>query len=126
MGDIKYNNGTGHTSNELLSEYLEDEISPNLNFCESGLVAMANIGPNTNGSQFFITLDDLPFLNGKYTIIGKVVKGNQILTKLAAQCGTLEGKSICDVKISNTGIYCYFIYNPHEYCLLSPTSRKGQ
>ena len=51
--------------------YLEDEISPALRFDVPGRLAMANSGPNTNGSQFFITEDAVPQLNGKYSIFGQ-------------------------------------------------------
>ena len=110
MGDISSNNGTGHTSHFDDNKYVNDEIVPNVNFCEAGIVAMANKGPNTNGSQFFITLDELPNLNDKYTIIGQTVKGFEQLKKLAAICGSPDGTSKCNLKISKTGIYDYKEY----------------
>src|SRR5690606_2109288 len=51
----------------------EDEIDPNLVFDKPGILAMANAGPNTNGSQFFITVAPTPWLNGNHTIFGEVV-----------------------------------------------------
>lgn len=59
-----------------------DEIRSKLTFSDSGVLAMANSGPNTNGSQFFITFEDTSFLNGRHTIFGKVVGGKDILAKL--------------------------------------------
>lgn len=59
-----------------------DEIRSKLTFDSPGLLAMANSGPNTNGSQFFITFQPTDFLNGKYNLFGKVTKGEDILPKL--------------------------------------------
>jgi cyclophilin family peptidyl-prolyl cis-trans isomerase len=61
----------------------EDEIDPGLQFDKPGLLAMANAGANTNGSQFFLTLVPTPWLNGKHTIFGKVVTGMQVLLSLS-------------------------------------------
>ncbi|WP_167757784.1 MULTISPECIES: peptidylprolyl isomerase [Deinococcus] len=58
-----------------------DEIRSKLTFDSGGLLAMANSGPNTNGSQFFITFQPTDFLNGKYNLFGKVTKGEDILPK---------------------------------------------
>lgn len=60
----------------------QDEIIPGLNFDEGGYLAMANSGPGTNGSQFFITFGPTEFLNGRHTIFGKVVEGMQVALSL--------------------------------------------
>lgn len=60
----------------------EDEFSPDLKFDGPGYLAMANSGPNTNGSQFFITFAATDWLNGKHTIFGKATQGMDILAKL--------------------------------------------
>ncbi|MCS6816570.1 MAG: peptidylprolyl isomerase [Blastocatellia bacterium] len=61
----------------------EDEIRPNLKFDKPGRLAMANRGPNTNGSQFFITVAPAPHLNGKHTIFGEVVEGLDVARRIA-------------------------------------------
>eukprot|EP00300_Choanocystis_sp_HF-7_P005737 c14242_g1_i2.p1 GENE.c14242_g1_i2~~c14242_g1_i2.p1 ORF type:complete len:101 (+),score=20.73 c14242_g1_i2:111-413(+) len=60
----------------------EDEITPELKFTGAGILAMANAGPNTNGSQFFITLAPTPFLDGKHTIFGRVYDGMMYVRRL--------------------------------------------
>ena len=57
----------------------EDEVNNGLSFDRPGLLAMANAGPNTNGSQFFITLVPTPHLDGRHTIFGEVVEGMEVL-----------------------------------------------
>jgi peptidyl-prolyl cis-trans isomerase A (cyclophilin A) len=60
-----------------------DEIGPDNKFDRAGLLAMANAGPNTNGSQFFITEVPTPHLNRGHTIFGEVVKGGDLIPKIA-------------------------------------------
>lgn len=71
-----------------------DEIRSKLTFDAGGILAMANSGPATNGSQFFITFDQTPHLNGLHTIFGKVVTGDDVLPKLtrnSGDAGPIEG-----------------------------------
>jgi peptidylprolyl isomerase len=67
--------GTGRGGNSIWNKDFEDEFKPNVVFDKSGLLAMANRGRNTNGSQFFITTVPTYHLNGRHTIFGKVVAG---------------------------------------------------
>ncbi|MBW7884111.1 MAG: peptidylprolyl isomerase [Caldilineaceae bacterium] len=60
----------------------EDEFYPGATFDRPGLLAMANAGPNTNGSQFFITFAPTPWLDGQHTIFGEVIEGQEVLDKL--------------------------------------------
>ena len=60
----------------------KNEISPDLTFDHKGLVAMANAGPDTNGSQFFITYGPAEQLNGQYTIFGEVIEGMEIVESI--------------------------------------------
>ncbi len=81
----------------------EDEIDPNLSFDGPGYLAMANAGPDTNGSQFFITYVPLPYLNGQHTIFGKVVDGMEVVQDLSARDPakgpTFEGDKLLTVEI---------------------------
>lgn len=82
----------------------EDEIDPAVTFDQAGLVAMANAGPGTNGSQFFITFAPIPRLDGGYTIFGRVIQGMEAAKSLTArdpsQAGELpDGDMILDVII---------------------------
>jgi len=62
----------------------EDEFVKELGFDRPGKLAMANSGPNTNGSQFFITVAPTTWLSGKHTIFGQVVKGQDVVEKISA------------------------------------------
>lgn len=61
----------------------QDEIVSSLTFAEPGLLAMANAGPGTNGSQFFITVAPTPHLNGNHTIFGKVTEGYDVVLAIS-------------------------------------------
>jgi cyclophilin family peptidyl-prolyl cis-trans isomerase len=74
--------GTGTGGESIYGAKFEDEISPKLKFDRPGLLAMANAGPNTNGSQFFITLVPTDWLNGKHTIFGEVVAGKDVVNAI--------------------------------------------
>ena len=71
----------------------EDEFSPSLKHDGPGVLSMANAGPGTNGSQFFITHVATPHLDGRHTIFGKVLKGQSIVNSIA------RGDKIKDIRI---------------------------
>jgi len=74
-----------------------NEISPDLKHDSEGIVAMANAGPDTNGSQFYITLSSTPHLDGKYSIFGKVVEGMDVVKSIK------KGDVIKSIKILRIG-----------------------
>lgn len=71
--------GTGRGGQSLWGKPFADEFSPSHTFNRKGLLAMANAGPNTNGSQFFITTALTPWLNNRHTIFGEVVEGYDVV-----------------------------------------------
>lgn len=92
--------GTGGPGYEF-----EDEFGSGRRFEKPGLLAMANAGPNTNGSQFFITVVPTPWLNNRHTIFGEVVSGQEVVTKVANEVPKGAGdKPTKDVKINKLTI----------------------
>lgn len=87
-GDITAQNGTGGKS--IYGRKFDDE-GVWLPHTTGGLLSMANSGPNTNGSQFFITYKPTAWLNGKHTVFGRVIKGMDICRKAeAVKTGTSD------------------------------------
>lgn len=73
---------TGAGGQSIWGAPFEDEFNADVNFDKGGILAMANAGPNSNGSQFFITTVPTPWLHMRHTIFGKVVKGNDVVKKI--------------------------------------------
>lgn len=74
---------TGRGGQSIYGLTFEDEIVKGLKHTGAGILSMANAGPNTNGSQFFITLAPAQHLDGKHTIFGRVCSGMETIKKLA-------------------------------------------
>jgi len=74
--------GTGRGGKSFWGTPFEDEVSESVKFDRPALLAMANSGPRTNGSQFFITTVETPWLHKKHTIFGEVTKGYDIVQKI--------------------------------------------
>lgn len=94
--------GTGAGGESIWGKPFEDEFAPNAVFDKAGILAMANRGPNTNGSQFFITTVVTYHLNGRHTIFGYVKEGFDIVKKIenVPTTSRYEGnKPLEDVKI---------------------------
>ena len=84
--------------------YIVTEIDPNLKFSKPGMVAMVNSGPDTSGSQFFITYAATPQFDGKYTIFGQVLSGMDVLLQLTARDAQPGSDTPPGDKLLNTSI----------------------
>ncbi|OGS21495.1 MAG: peptidylprolyl isomerase [Elusimicrobia bacterium RIFOXYA2_FULL_39_19] len=82
----------------------EDEIVSKFIFDKPGKLAMANAGPNTNGSQFFITVAATPWLNGKHTIFGEVISGYDVVEKISKVERDSRDKPITNIAINKLTI----------------------
>src|SRR6185295_18065056 len=91
--------GTGRGGESVFGKPFEDEVSENVRFDKPGLLAMANSGPKTNGSQFFITTASTPWLNGKHTIFGEVIEGYNVVQKIENTAVGAQDKPLTPVKI---------------------------
>ncbi|KAG8698778.1 heme binding [Ceratobasidium sp. 394] len=91
--------GTGRGGTSIYGSKFEDEIHPDLRFVGAGILAMANSGPNTNGSQFFLTLAPTPYLDKKHTIFGRVSAGMRVLQRLGAVATDAQDRPREEIKI---------------------------
>lgn len=100
---------TGAGGQSFWGAPFEDEFNADVKFDKRGLVAMANRGPNTNGSQFFITTAATPWLNQKHTIFGEVTKGYDVVQKIES-CYTDKNSR----PIENQKIFTIYLKDPQE------------
>jgi len=139
-GDTTLGNGTGGES--IYGDSFDDEKSE-ATHDGPGILSMANSGPNTNGSQFFISLNALPHLDGKNVVFGKIISGYEHVEKVEEcgseegtvskritiwDCGEVEqkGKAVKRVKLAQAPIVqVLHILRKHKGCK-KPTSWKGE
>ena len=91
--------GTGRGGTSIYGGKFADEIHSELRHTGAGILSMANAGPNTNGSQFFITLAPLQHLDGKHTIFGRIKSGMRTVQKMSLVQTDANNKPLDQVKI---------------------------
>jgi peptidylprolyl isomerase len=96
-GDFTNRNGTGGYSAASTTDPFPDE-NFDIKHDARGLLSMANSGPDTNRSQFFVTFAPTPWLDGKHVVFGKVVEGMEVLDKVEQQ-GTRSGRPLKPVEL---------------------------
>jgi len=83
---------------------IPDEFHPELRHTEEGMLSMANAGPNTGGSQFFITLDATSWLDGKHAIFGKIVEGIDVIRAIGSTATGPGDKPLEDVMMESVKV----------------------
>jgi peptidylprolyl isomerase len=99
--------GTGRGGESVWGGKFKDEVSSDITFDRPGLLAMANAGPNTNGSQFFITVAPTPWLNNKHTIFGEVIAGYEAVQAMENTQVGRNDRPVEDQQIFNAVIVSY-------------------
>merc|ERR1719495_1041180 len=98
-GDFTRGDGTGGES--IYGSKFKDE-NFKLKHTKKGLLSMANAGPDTNGSQFFITVKETPWLDGRHVVFGEVLEGYDVVEAMEAK-GSRAGKPSAEIKIADCG-----------------------
>ena len=81
-----------------------DEFGPGLRHDRDGLLSMANAGPNTNGSQFFITVAATPWLDGKHTIFGRIIEGQDVAKKVSEVPRDAQDRPVKEIVVRSVTI----------------------
>jgi len=97
--------GTGRGGESVYGGKFEDEITRNLKHTGAGVLSMANSGPNTNGSQFFITLKPAPWLDNKHTIFGRIYNGMSVVQRMGMVATDKDNKPKHPIKIHKARPY---------------------
>ena len=96
--------GTGSGGQSIWGKPFEDEVKTGLKHESDGILSMANAGPNTNGSQFFITLAATPWLDGKHTVFGKVISGIEVVRAIGKAKTNQSDRPLTDVVMQTVTI----------------------
>ena len=101
-GDTEHQNGRGGVS--IYGRNMPDE-NFKVEHTHKGMLGMANMGPNTNGSQFYITQRPTPWLDGEHVVFGKIVDGFKVLKQIDDTCGSKNGLPTKFVQITKCGMF---------------------
>ncbi|HOE27926.1 MAG TPA: peptidylprolyl isomerase [bacterium] len=96
--------GTGRGGASAWGAAFEDEFDPSVSHDRPGVLSMANAGPGTNGSQFFITLAPTPWLDNRHTIFGEVVEGMETVRTIGAVETRPGDKPVTDVLMERVSV----------------------
>jgi peptidylprolyl isomerase len=102
--------GTGMGGESIWGKPFEDEVTASVKFDKAGILAMANAGSNTNGSQFFITCAQTPWLNMRHTIFGEVISGYDVVQKIENSATGPADRPLTEQKI----VKAYLKANPAQ------------
>ena len=108
-------NGTGGPGYSF-----DDEFHPDLTFDFPGVLGMANSGPNTNGSQYFITVDEYSYGNGSYSVYGRIVDGMDIVYDISEVATDGNDKPLVDIVLTVS-----IVERMPEIALVEPTTEYG-
>jgi peptidyl-prolyl cis-trans isomerase-like 3 len=97
--------GTGKGGESIWGKHFNDHFHNDIRFEDRGMLAMANNGPDTNASQFFISYSSQPHLNSKYTIFGRVIDGFEVLDSMERGPVGKKNRPLSDIKIETITIH---------------------